>query len=346
MNIGNYIYELLLENEMVIIPGFGAFISNYKPAEINMETDELMPPSKEISFNQQIRNNDGLLVGKIAEGEVISHFDALKEIEKERENIIYQLDKGEKVYLEETGELFINDNNEIQLEPIQSKNLLLDSFGLESVSIEEKEKVVPLENKIEPEKEEPPKKEPNIEHEEKLEPIADKVTDTEENKKRSWLWLLFILAPIIIVGMYISTKKAGEKAPRVKTTDEPTMSIKENPIAGPELTLIDSVPTPSEDSILTDGIKTLPIETIVPSLSKFYLVGGSFKAKENADNYLIQLKAEGFEPFHIGKRGNFYIVGIGTYNTEKEALAAKRDFSKENTRSGIWIYEEQITEKL
>ena len=137
MNIGKYIHQLLLENDTVIIPGFGAFISKYKPAELNNDTNELKPPSKTISFNQQIRNNDALLVGKVAEGEVISHFDALTAIEKERENIIYQLDKGDKFLLDEIGELFLNEQNEIQLIPIEKDNLLLDSFGLESVIAEE-----------------------------------------------------------------------------------------------------------------------------------------------------------------------------------------------------------------
>ena len=53
MNIGKYVHELLLENDTVIIPGFGAFISNYKPAEIDEETNELKPPAKEVTFNAQ-----------------------------------------------------------------------------------------------------------------------------------------------------------------------------------------------------------------------------------------------------------------------------------------------------
>ena len=83
----------------------------------------------------KIRNNDGVLVGYIAESEGISHFDALKKIEKERENIIYQLDKGEKVTLENTGVLFFDKKHEIQFESFHDDNLLLDSFGLEATSL-------------------------------------------------------------------------------------------------------------------------------------------------------------------------------------------------------------------
>ena len=363
VNIGKYIHELLLENETVIIPGFGAFVSIYKPAEINQDTNELKPPSKEISFNQQIRNNDGLLVGSVALGEGVSHFDALKKIEKERENIIYQLDKSEQVTLKETGELFVNENNEIQFKPYEDENLLLDSFGLEAISLEDsaekKVGVETVEENTEPEKEEIPKEgqiielekdepEPVVEPEKyKPEPepipvqIQDKEPDKEEKKKRSWLWLLLILAPIIIVGVYISNQKTPIEKPPVETKNESTSSIKEEPILKPDSIVMDSTPVLSQDSSFTEELETTPVETVVSNSPRFYLVGGSFKAEENAENYLIQLKEEGFEPFHLGKRGNFYIIAIGTFNSEKEALEAKRKFTENSPESGVWIMEEK-----
>jgi nucleoid DNA-binding protein/cell division septation protein DedD len=135
LNLSNYIHSLLLENETVIIPGFGAFISTYKPAEIN--ENEIKPPSKGISFTQQIKNNDGLLVEIIARKAKISQINAMKRIEKARENMFYELDKGETVVLENIGNLFYNENNEIQFVPFEEDNLLLDSFGLETISLED-----------------------------------------------------------------------------------------------------------------------------------------------------------------------------------------------------------------
>lgn len=368
--IGKYIHELILENETVIIPGFGAFISNYKPAELNEETDELKPPSKEVLFNQQIRNNDGLLVGSIANGEGISHFDALKRIEKERDNIIYKLDKGEKVTLEETGELFFNDKNKIQFTPFEDENLFLDSFGLEAVSLKEKidkkeeaeseaEIIVPEivetskeEPTIEREKEEPELvnvqgvekeiQEPEIQQTEpqKEEPATVQIDEgepeNEERKKRSGLWLLLILVPIIIVGIYITNQKSKMGKQSTETNNESTLTIKEESFLP-----IDSIPIEVQDSTLTKKIDIDSTETTVSDLPKFYLVSGSFKEKENAENYLKQLKEEGFEAFDLGKRGNFYVVGIGTYKTEPEAVHAKREFVKDNPGSGVWIMEEQ-----
>lgn len=355
VNIGKYIHKLLLENETVIIPGFGAFVSNYKPAEINEDTNELKPPSKEISFNKQIRNNDGLLVGSVALGESVSHFDALKKIEKERENIIYQLDKGEKVTLENTGELFVNEKFEIQFIPFDDDNLLLDSFGLETILLEdsvEKEEILIADN-IETEKEEITKEEKTSEPEiviipekeiSKPEPIPAQIQNREpekEKKKRGWLWLLLMLVPIIIVGVYLLNQKKTDDKPPAKTIEKSTLTIKEESILTQDSITTDSTSVLSQDSFYTEKVDTIPVETVIPDSPKFYLVGGSFKEEQNADNYLIELKDKGFKPFNLGKRGNFYIIGIGAFNTEKEAIIAKQKFIAENQGAGVWVMEDK-----
>ncbi|MCK5538938.1 MAG: SPOR domain-containing protein [Bacteroidales bacterium] len=354
--IGKYIHKLLLENETVIIPGFGAFVSNYKPAEIDEETNELKPPSKEISFNQQIRNNDGLLVGCIADGEGISHFDALKNIEKERENIIYQLDKGEKVVLEETGELFFNEHNEIQFEPFEDENLLLDSFGLESILLEdrikEQKEAEPIIEPVIHEKIEKTEVEPVIHLEEKEPdpiikkaeppvldaPIADELKNNEKKKKRSSLWLLLILAPIIIVGVFIINQNSNTEKDEA-LEKETTLINKEKPRLNADSVIVDSISATNKDSTIVEETEIDSNVIAIPDSPKFYLVGGSFKEEKNAEKYVEQLREKGFNSFQLGKRGNFYVIGIGEYETELEAVSAKQEFVKKNPGSGVWIME-------
>ncbi len=144
LNLSNFIYSLLLENDTVIIPGFGAFVSTYKPAVI-LE-NEIKPPSKEISFTQKIKNNDGMLAEIIARKAKISQSYAMKRIEKAHENMLYELDKGETVIIENIGTLVYNEKNEIQFTPFQDENLLLDSFGLETISKEDVIKKIEIVN--------------------------------------------------------------------------------------------------------------------------------------------------------------------------------------------------------
>ena len=182
LNLSNFIYNLLLENETVIIPGFGAFVSTYKPAEIS-ET-EIKPPSKEISFTQQIKNNDGMLAEIIARKAKISQSYAMKRIEKARENMLYELDKGETIIIENIGTLVYNEKNEIQFTPFHNENLLLDSFGFETISTEDAvQKTGDFENETAQIKEttEPTEREEEIE-ETACESVSELVAEETESK--------------------------------------------------------------------------------------------------------------------------------------------------------------------
>jgi len=352
VEIGKYIHELLLENDLVIIPGFGAFVTNYKPAEINRETNEMKPPSKEVTFNRQIRNNDGLLVGSVAGGEAVSHFDALKLIEKERENIIYKLDKGEKVTIAETGELFVDEKNEVRFTPFDDENMLLDSYGLETVALEKEAKkeeetpVVVATNKPENDGE----KEEEVTEPEKeiIPPVVEpakneeKPEEKEEKKRRGGYWFLLILIPLFFVGFFLYKQQAEKKPQQPKQKKSEELVIKKAPVVvTPDTVVVDSTTQAVQDTLISKEKEDLPVEQKIDNQARFYLVGGSFKAEKNAKNYLIELKKRGFEPFILGKRGNFYIVGIGKYNTEKEALQAKRKFTDENPKSGVWVMEDK-----
>lgn len=339
MKLGQYISELLLENETVIIPGFGAFISNYKSAEIDKESEEIIPPSKEISFNQKIRNNDGLLVGYVAEKQSLSHFDALKKIEKERENIIYHLDKGEHVILKKTGELFLNKKHEIQFDSFIKDNLLLDSFGLEPISLAKEEVIISEEVEIKQDtKIEIPPKEPEIV------PEAVAAEESEEKKKRGWLWFLLIFVPIIIAGIFVANKEFNPKRSGIEIqNNEPEDLPVESKISTNvvDSALNDSTKTAITDSVQIENILVDSAIIINPDTPKFYLVGGSFKEETNANKFIEQFNYEGYEPFLFGKRGSFFIVAIGTYSTERDAVNAMDAFKEKNPDSEIWYFKDK-----
>lgn len=370
MKLSNCIHELLLENEIVIIPGFGAFVSHYKPAEIHPETDEIKPPSKGLSFNQKIRNNDGLLVGYIAEKEGISHFDALKRIEKDRENIIYQLDKGEKITFDNIGVLFRNKNNEIEFESFQQKNLLLDSFGLEETSLiqpeptteeeySEKEEVAAGDNiATSAETEQISHSEPEIQSEtpeetsfsedeqfwETLKKNAPLLLEKKEKKRRVWLWFLLIFIPILIAGYFLYNKQ-NQNVPQQITEEIPAQD--NDMTKSPQILPTDSTKTDSTQKGITENPQTETSQANVTSGTKvinqgnYYLVGGSFKEEKNAEKFIHEFNAEGYTPFHLGKRGNFYIVAIGRYKSEKEAVEAQNKFTEKNPDSGTWVFKDE-----
>jgi nucleoid DNA-binding protein len=354
MNLGNYLHNLLLENESVIIPGFGAFISNYKPAEIS--GNEIKPPSKEISFTQRIKNNDGLLVTAVARKGKISQTNALKRIEKERENILYQLDKGEKVTLENIGELFYNEKNEIQFTPFQDENLLLDSFGLETISFEDTiEKNLQTESAealIEAVESETEDAAINSEAEKEIETISKQTSEkiklpefkpapvnekSIESKKTSWLWYLLILIPILIAGYFVFRNNSASN--KAETVNDQTTK---NDQQGIQIQTI-----PPTDSLQTDSIQKPKVDSVKNAESKgglsegnpkYYLVGGGFKNEENVEKYILLLKEKGIEGIRLGKSGNMYLVGIASFDSEAEAFKSLNEHFKTNPDWNLWVY--------
>ena len=71
MSIFKDISHLLHSNDCVILPDFGAFILKSKSAYI--ENNEFFPPSKYVSFNSMLKDNDGLLAKFISEERKISY---------------------------------------------------------------------------------------------------------------------------------------------------------------------------------------------------------------------------------------------------------------------------------
>ena len=372
VSFGKEIYTLLLQHDIVIIPGLGAFVSEYQPAEISDESDEIKPPSKTISFNTQLKNNDGLLVGHIAEKLHISHFNALVRIEKERDEMLFKLDKGDEVFVEGVGTLSYNKQGEIVFEASEEENMLLDSFGLGAMSISEPEPVETPKNETAetPEEEkavekEEPKEDPEITEAEpqEEESLAEETPtgepeikeakqevqtkEEEEAKKRKpWLFLLIII-PLLAVAVFVFLKGSNNTDGNKKEMLPPTYTTEES-TAAMETAVVDTVATDTlsiaeeETALAADTTQNIPeaVEMMPEEQDsiKYYLVGGSFSIKENADNYLTELQQKGYEAFHVGKKGRFFIVGIAGYKTFREADTAKSKYMEDNPGSEVWVY--------
>jgi nucleoid DNA-binding protein len=103
MQLDAYIQELLYRYECVILPGFGAFLSQYSPAKIETQSGTFVPPSKQIIFNAQLQSNDGLLANHIAQVDESSYQEALQKIRKYTRFLYHELEAGKKVSIAQVG---------------------------------------------------------------------------------------------------------------------------------------------------------------------------------------------------------------------------------------------------
>ncbi len=149
MILAKYISDLLYRYECVIIPGFGGFVTNEISARVNQFTHTFYPPSKQLTFNSHLQNNDGLLVNYVASSRGISYSKAVDYIQEEVLMWNSHL-TNEELELENIGSFHLNTNGKLIFEPTTVVNYLTSSFGFNSYvspavkRIASQEKVIPV----------------------------------------------------------------------------------------------------------------------------------------------------------------------------------------------------------
>lgn len=308
MGISAYIPELLEENEYVIIPGLGAFISTYQPAKFDGESNILLPPSRLFSFNPDLRVDDGILQHYLVQRMKITHSQAHKLIEQYSDDIVYHLQSGEPVVLDKLG-ILSKPGNTIHFEPENRKGTLVEAFGFDPVE------AVPAGG-------------------DDGKPVSPEIT-TEAGKQRNKKWLIGLLlfcvlavAALIVTQLPSEVGKEPDKKEAVPGKEMAVPSAKEAVAPG------DSSALKQEgvaEDIISHGLEN----------GLFYLIGGSFQSEKNADEYLLQMKSRGYQPVALGKAGRYFLVAIESYATESEALTALNRLNNTNPESGYWIYHPQ-----
>ena len=82
IELAQHIETLLLENDCVIVPGFGGFVAHYSPATRIKEENIFLPPTRTIGFNPQLKLNDGVLVQSYMSAYDTSFADASRIVRK------------------------------------------------------------------------------------------------------------------------------------------------------------------------------------------------------------------------------------------------------------------------
>ncbi len=323
LDITAFIRELLFGHDCVIVPGFGGFIGNYTPAQIDRNTGTFYPPVKQISFNRNLNHNDGLLVGRISGTSGINYGDARNLVDEFVSGIKRKLEKGEKVTFDKIGSFVNNHEGNIQFEPDRNVNYHLDSYGLESFQF------MPLEGYD----------------------VRKRITrhiDKDPVKlayRRKILWRAAILIPLLAVVLAVPLKTNLFKSKVEATTMNPlvTAELEHNKKAVDEsvknvatITEGNSKPVIEEPSAVVPESPAAVSETPPASEINFYfIITGSFKSEANALSQIKMLKEEGFSPEIVPAPNGFYRVCAVGCNNLTTALSKKDSIAKKFP--GSWV---------
>ncbi len=325
LELHEHISRLLYDHECVIVPGFGAFLTRYYSAEVNHATYMMRPPSRRVYFNSSIRENDGLLAKSISYLEQISYKESLDFIAKSSSEWNLALKEGTKLSLSGVGRLYMDDSNRLQFSPSLEINYQRSSYGLSifrAPAIQREAEIRKTISKV-------IEKHVVIEH-----------PETKEKKVAGWVSVAAMLGPVLLataIGFsYFST------AP------QPFESVAGfNPLSFSRSISNDSPSVNQAEDIATEAIppareikKEIVVpakETAAPIAGHYHIVVGSFKEEKNANNYITELQAKGYDAYLANGNNSFSRVAIGNFGSEDEARNALNGI-RQNVNSGSWIF--------
>ncbi len=327
MEIKTLIKNILISNNQVAIPKVGSFVAKYKSAKINKH--EITPPTKEIFFDQKLKDDDGVIVEYLM-GQGLSKADAEKELAAFSGAVKKQLDTNNKVNFEALGYLSKN-NKKIIFTPTTETSLLAENIGLGAVKV---------------------KKETNKGKAQAATATVpkDKTPKKTEQKSKKKSKALFFIIPIAIILILLGVfyKPILSKINQADESTQPTETIAkaaEVTPAQPEETTVKPVDDEVNaqlgndeeyKKILNEKISSTAEVPIGNEYKKFYIIMGSFSREANALKLQKELKSEGNQKVIIIKGKDYYRVALDGYDKADPLIA---DYKKVTKRyeNDIWI---------
>ena len=131
--IEDIVSSLLLRHSCVIIPNFGGFVAKTISAKFDLDRGLFLAPSKQLLFNKNLLNNDGLLISEYASLNAIEYSKSQSEIEEFVLDLKSKLNSKQSVHIERVGKLSYDLEGNLVFEQDRYFNLLLSSYGLSQV---------------------------------------------------------------------------------------------------------------------------------------------------------------------------------------------------------------------
>jgi nucleoid DNA-binding protein len=339
LDISNNIKDLLYRHDCVILPGFGGFVANYKPAKVDYDRNIFSPPSKNISFNSQLTHNDGLLISDVSYSSGLAYLDAKRNVESYIRELKTTLEKGKKVVIEDLGAFHYNKEKLLQFEPDQLKNYLIDSYGLSTFEFSLLEEY-DVRKRIQPKFRAP-----------------EKIINRRKILRRT-LIAVPLLAALVLIPLKTNLLKTDRLALNPFNRNTEITHSPSNPVVQEEAGFIASEkPTTTNEDISTketdveEGVDSqseeiIPenpeesTENIIPVSvpeKRYDIVAGSFQEKQNASGLANSLAEEGYTTEIMEATNGFYRVLIAGSPTFTVARKEMYKFKYTHPGESYWL---------
>ncbi|PWK20238.1 sporulation related protein [Arcicella aurantiaca] len=350
--VQNHIKELLFEQDCVVIPDFGGFVTNFDCAKVDLTNRFFTPPQKWLAFNSLLKNDDGLLSNYIATQEGISREQATQKVRAFVEETKRYISYDKNYTIEGLGTFSQNEESKIQFQPKTSNNFFSESFGMETVFLK---KLDASNQELQVVHTPPVASNTTIQQvfaSKDREPMAEVMEDEAVNAKRKGKFSRVLPAIYGLFGTAILVSA-------LYLYDNPKANLSSlNPFQSQSIVKVEAKPVVQKTEVVAPNIdatiKAKPFEgtevtpepvietkkTIIESEKRFFVITGSFGSKKNAQKLLNALKNKGFEdaklifPKHSEKLIKVSAGGFANeFEAESEALKVNNA-----TSQSTWIY--------
>ena len=310
MQIEKHISDLLYRYQCVTVPGFGAFLTETVSAHVTGSASSFFPPKKVVSFNANVKNNDGLLVNHVALQEKMSYELAVVKIGDVVNEWTYLLQNRNRVVLKNIGEISVNNEMNWVFEPANTLNYLTDSFGLTPfVSPEITREILKQ----------------GVEALEEKTPI---IFTPERKKDYSYLKYAAIFVVMLGAGGF------GYKTYYDQQIETKTLAVQKK--------VQEKVQQQIQQAtfLINAPVEAVELSVVAPVEEKmpYHLVAGAYRSEENANKAIAELNAAGFEKakmLPINKH-NLYPVVYASFKTLNEAQIERKNIQNSHNAEA-WL---------
>jgi len=312
--VAHYISELLFLHDCVIVPDFGGFVGNKKPAQLNRSAGLLTPPSKQILFNTNLKKNDGLLIAHIADQEEITQEEAQKQVQIFSKASNEKLSSSKVLRILKVGLFTIGHEGNVIFTQDSATNYNLNAYGMSPAY----KKVISRKNETERQ-------------------VKATVRNIKNTPKKAQL--IFRAAAVIIplvtlsyLGIY--QQERINNVYSQMTTLGPFNSLSSNEI---NETMVSNKKTTLAIKIdnkpITNVIKKEKIATVITKKT-YYIIAGAFNEKKNANKMHKKLVKWNYKS-DILKEGNLLRVSYNSFNNREDAVLALNKIKQQNPEA--WL---------
>lgn len=346
LDLAPHIEKLIFLHDTLIIPGFGGFTASRSAASVDYAGGMVMPPSRNLSFNENLTVDDGILANDVGRTYGISHEQARLAVHEFVDQMQRQLNQREIINLPGVGRLYKNYIQKIQFLP-DGTNFNTESYGLpplqfspiaRSRSVEEPSLASPA----------PPVTQQSAVS--SASPVFDEARSGTRRRgaagARTIFGILLLLGAVTLGLWYLRYNRQDDKK-----ADQPAIEQQEKPGATADPAPLDE-DTPRTQPAQPESVQEVPEPLVnkpnkaareadvVPSADsgqkECILVVATLQDETNVRRLTNMLESRGYEVYHVVKNG--HQVGIRfPYGDITEVRDKILDLKALTGESNIWI---------